>query len=50
MIGIDFTFAQIEAQISSFWSIPVVAPLLAAPIAVGIVVLISQSLRDIFNA
>jgi len=48
MIGMDISFADIQTQIASFWSIPVVTPLVAAPIAIGVIVMIAKSLRDIF--
>lgn len=49
MIGIDFSFADITVQMISFWSIPVVGPMIAAPIAIGIIVLVANSLRDLFS-
>lgn len=48
MIGIDITFADIQAQITSFVSIPVVVPLVSAILAVGLVGVVLDGLSALF--
>lgn len=48
MMGFDITVTDITAQMTSFISIPVVIPLIAAGLAISIIVLVAQGLRSIF--
>ncbi len=48
VLGIPMEWADIEAQVTSFFSIPAVVPLLSAVLAVAVAVIVIEGVRSIF--